>query len=175
MSADRRLIIVRFAAVTIAAFASATPAWADFAGQPILGPITAGSNVFGDLTGKADDNDGWFSGAHVFDLWDGGDDVWQLNWAGGDLTLTLTYSVGDPDLFLYTPGNLDESSYDNILGTSPNIINVLNAAPGTYYVLVDTFDGGEGAYQLSVSPVPAPGAMALLAGAGLFGGRRRRA
>lgn len=172
MSLSARRLIT-FCGLALAG-ACATPAFADFAGQPILGPITAGSNVLGDLTGKADDNDGWFSGEHIFDIWDGGDDVWQLNWAGGDLTLTLTYSVGDPDLFLYVPGSLDESSFDSISGPSPDSITVLNAAAGTYFVLIDTFAGGEGAYQLSVSPVPAPGALALLAGAGLIGARRRR-
>jgi len=89
-----------------------TTALADFGGQPILGPLTNGSNVTGSLVGKADDNDGWFSGGPIFGIWDGGDDVWALNWDGGRMTVTLDYDFfeGDPDLFLYTPGSYDEKS-----------------------------------------------------------------
>lgn len=163
-----------FALTTVAALAFATSALADFSGQPILGPLFAGSSVTGNLTTSTDDNDGWFSGGPVFGIWEGGDDVYELIWGGGDLTLTLSYTSGDPDLFLYTPGNLDESSYDSYLSVGPDVITVLGAAAGTYYVLVDTAVGSEGAYQLDVSPVPAPGALALLGGACIIGGKRRR-
>jgi hypothetical protein len=151
----------------------AGPAMADFSGQTILGPITAGSSVFGDNSLSSNDNDGWYSGMQVFGLWDGGDDVYQLNWPGGDLTLTMTPSSGDPDLFLYTPDNLDESSFDSFTN-GIDVISVPNADAGTYYVLIDSAAGFEGAYQLEVSAIPGPGALALLACAALAGGCRGR-
>jgi hypothetical protein len=52
------------------------------------------------------------------------------------------------------------------------VINVSGAPAGTYFILVDTVDGNEGAYGLSV--VPAPGSMALVGMGLLFGARRRR-
>src|ERR1044071_6802786 len=80
----------------------ATTPRADFSGQPILGPLVPGISVTGDLTGKSDDNDGFFSGMHIFDIWDGGDDVYSIVWGGGDLTVNLTSLDGiDADLFIY--------------------------------------------------------------------------
>jgi hypothetical protein len=153
---------------------AAGPARADFSGQTILGPLTLNSSVSGDSTNSDDNNDGWFSGTHIFDVWDGGDDVWQLNWAGGDMMITLSYdnTVCDPDVFLYVPGSLDESTYDNYTNASPSSIIVNGAAAGTYYILIDSSDGAEGAYRLDV--IPAPGVMALAGTAGLILARRRR-
>ena len=152
----------------------AAPARADFSGQTILGPLALNSAVNGDNTGSSDDNDGWFSGTHLFDIWDGGDDVYALNWAGGDMTVTLTYDniFADPDLFLYTPDNLDESTLDSIANTGVDAVTMLGAAPGTYYVLVDTTAGMEGEYHVSVTPEP--GTLALLGLGGLIAARRRR-
>lgn len=145
-----------------------------FSGQTILGPLTNGSVVMGDNTNSSDDNDGYFSGGPVFFIWDGGDDVYQLNWGGGDLLVRLSYAVPavDNDLFLYTPGNEDESAYDSISNASPNEIFVAGASAGVYHVLIDAELGREGAYTLEVIPAPGAGALGLLAVATL--GRRRR-
>lgn len=158
--------------LAIAALAAA-PAHADFSGQTILGPVIPGVPIAGNNTGASDDNDGWFSGTHVFFIWEGGDDVFALNWPGGDLNLTMTYNnlVDDPDLFLYVPGSYDESSFDSIANTGIESISVPAAAPGLYYILVDSETGKEGAYEITVAP--APGTLALL-GAGLIPLARRR-
>ena len=151
--------------------ATAGLARADFSGQPILGPLSLGSNVSGNTTGKTDDNDGFESGIHIFDIWDGGDDVWQLNWLGGDLTVELTSLGGsDNDLFVYTPASLDSSGDYSIVG-SFDTVTIPGAAAGTYYINVDSQFFSEGAYNLTVTP--APGAAALL-GLGMLGASRRR-
>ncbi len=166
-----------FVALALAAGAilvAASQARADFSGQTILGPLTLNSSVNGNNTGSSNDNDGWFSGDHIFDLWDGGDDVYQLDWAGGDLMLTMTYDNSgrvDPDLFLYVPGSLNESTYDSYTNTGLEKIIVPGAAAGTYYVLVDSAAGTEGAYTLNVVPAPAAG---MLAGLGMCMAARRR-
>lgn len=158
----------------ILAASLASAAAADFGGQTILGPLTNGSSVNDSLVGASDNNDGWFSGDHLFDIWDGGDDVWALNWAGGTMTINLAYDIfdGDPDLFLYKPGSYDESSYDSYGNTGLDSVTVPGAAPGLYYILIDTTAGNEGAYSLSV--VPAPGSMMLFGSLGCAAMRRRR-
>jgi hypothetical protein len=103
-------------------FAFASSASADFAGQTILGPLTAGSAVNGTTAGASDDNDGFDSGIHIVNIWDGGDQVYALNWAGGDINLTLTSLGGsDNDLFLYTPGSLDSTGIYSIVGAIDTI------------------------------------------------------
>lgn len=158
-----------------AALLSAAAAKADFSGQIILGPLVNGDSVTGDTTGANDNNDGWFSGAHIFDIWDGGDDVWQLNWDGGALRVELIYdnTFGtDVDLFLYVPGNLDESTLDSIGNTGLDAVTLAGAAAGTYYILVDSTAGAEGEYNLRVVPAPA-GAALLAGGLGVLVRRRR--
>lgn len=151
----------------------ASPALADFVGQTILGPLTAGSSVFGTTIGAPDLNDGWDSGTHVFDIWDGGDRVYGLNWNGGDINLTLTSLGGsDEDLFLYVPGSLDSASFESFRG-SLDTISVTGAAPGFYYIVVDSTAFSEGDFHLEVASVPAPSAAALI-GLVVLGGRRRR-
>lgn len=163
---------LRFAAA-VAAITLGSTALADFSGQTILGPLSNGSSVNGNNTGASDDNDGWFSGAHIFDIWTGGDDVWRLNWGGGDLTVTLSYDnfFGDPDLFLYRPSDLDESALDSILNTGIDEVNLAGAPAGTYFVLIDTTSGNEGPYSLAITPEP--GSLALL-GLGALALLRRR-
>jgi len=158
-----------------AVLASGGAAFADFSGQTILGPLVNGSVVTGDTSGATDNNDGWFSGGPIFGIWDGGDDVWQLNWTGGALRVELAYdntTSADLDLFLYVPGNLDESTLDSIGNTGLDAVTLAGAAAGTYYVLVDSTAGAEGPYELRI--LPAPGGAALLAGGlGVLVRRRR--
>lgn len=146
---------------------------ADFSGQTILGPISAGSVVSGSTLGASDDNDGFDSGGHFFDIWDGGDDVWQLDWAGGTMTVTLeSFGGADNDLFVYSPGAYDSTGDYGIAGAFDQV-TLIGAAAGTYYINVDSTAFSEGDYRLSVSAIPAPGA-GVLVGAGLLGISRRR-
>ena len=150
----------------------AAAARADFTGQPILGPLAPGSVVTGSTLGASDDNDGFDSGMHIFDIWDGGDDVYLLNWPGGDLTVTLDSLNGsDNDLFVYSPGALDSTGDYSIVGAH-DVVTIPGAVAGDYYINVDSTAFSEGDYQLSVA-VPAP-ASAALACVGLLRGARRR-
>lgn len=154
-----------------AAMGLASSARADFVGQPILGPLVNGSAITGNTTGHADDNDGFDSGIHIFDIWDGGDDVYRLDWLGGDLTVILDSLGGsDNDLFVYSPGALDSTGDYSIVGAH-DVVTILGAAPGAYFINVDSTAFSEGAYGLSVTP--APGASALL-GVGMLALARRR-
>ena len=166
------------AAAVVGLGLAAAPALADFAGQPILGPITLGDTVNGDTTGAADDNDGFTSGDHFFDIWNGPDDVWQLNWPGGPMLVTMTYDpvvAGDLDLFLYEPGSYDDSGNYSILNTGVETIVEPNAPAGTYYLNIDSVAPDAGAYTLSVALAPEPSsAVAAIGAIGLAALRRGR-
>lgn len=141
--------------------AAAATALADFAGQTLLGPLSNGSVVSGDTTGKSDDNDGFDSGVHIFDIWDGGDDVWLLDWLGGDMTVTLDSLAGsDNDLFVYSPGALDSTGDYSIVGAH-DVVSLPGASPGQYYINIDTTFFSEGPYNLAVTPEP--GSLSMLA------------
>lgn len=168
MNTLQRACVVSFGLVLAAA------ARADFGGQSILGPLTNGNLVNNSTLGKPDDNDGFDSGIHIFNIWDGGDDVYALNWTGGDLLVTLTNLGGgvDNDLFVYSPGSLDSTGdYSIFGGETPDVVSILGAEPGTYYINVDSTFFSEGSYSLVVTPAPGTG---VLLGAGLMWGARRR-
>ncbi|MCC7389993.1 MAG: hypothetical protein IT431_14625 [Phycisphaerales bacterium] len=158
------------AALVVAAAAAA--AHADFSGQTILGPLSNGSFVISSTAGASDDNDGFTSGGHIFDIWDGGDEVWQIDWTGGNLTLNLTSLNGsDNDLFLYTPASYDDSG-NYSAGGSFDTVTEFGAAPGIYYAVIDSTFFSEGDYTLEVVPAPSSAAALGLAALGLC--RRRR-
>ncbi|MBS0197379.1 MAG: hypothetical protein JSR77_11540 [Planctomycetes bacterium] len=163
-----------YALVLGAAFGLASTARADFVGQPLLGPLTNGSVATGSTAGAADDNDGFDSGVHIFNIWDGGDDVYVVNWAGGNMTVNLTsFGPGvDNDLFVYSPGALDSTGDYSILGANDSV-TLLGAAAGTYYINIDTTAFSEGGYRLEVIPAPA-GIGSLGMGVAALTLRRRR-
>lgn len=168
-------ISVRLALPSLCALLCSASALADFAGQTILGNLMNGSVVSGDTSNASDDNDGFTSGMHIFDIWDGGDDVWALDWAGGNMRVDLAYDNSlftDVDLFVYRPGGLDDSGDYAIANTGLDSVTIAGAGAGTYYIVIDSTAGAEGAYELSVT-VPAPGALAVGV-AGLVGLARRR-
>jgi len=157
-----------------AASVFAIPALADFSGQPILGPLGLNSIVSGTTTGKPDNNDGFTSGDHIFNIWDGGDVVYQLNWSGGDIFITLdSFGGADNDLFLYTPDSYNDSGIYSIAGAHDEV-SLAGAAAGIYYIVVDSTANSEGEYNLAVIPAPSAG-LALVGGLAAFGARRRRA
>ncbi|MBC8105692.1 MAG: PEP-CTERM sorting domain-containing protein [Anaerolineae bacterium] len=152
-----------FSLVIVCVLFCAQSARADFAGQPILGPLVPGSVVNGNTTGHADDNDGFQSGGHFFEIWNGPDDAWQLNWPGGDLQITMTYPLPgtDLDLFLYEPGSYDDSANYSIMNTGLETIDAPGAVAGTYYIVIDS-EQDPGSYQLSVADVPEPASLSAL-------------
>lgn len=159
-------------------FAATTSALADFAGQPILGPIANLSSVNGNTNGASDDNDGFDSGGHFFFIWEGGDDVWLLNWLGGDMTVTLTNTGGgaDNDLFVYSPGSLDSTGdYSTFPGNMPDVVTIPGAAAGQYYINIDTPAFFEGPYNLTITPEPGSLALLGIGGLALIKRIRRRA
>jgi hypothetical protein len=162
---------------TLSVLVASSVANAGFSGQPLLGPITLNSVVTGNTTGAADDNDGFTSGDHFFDIWPGPDDVWQLNWPGGDMEVRLTYdnAVDDLDLFLYEPGSLDDSGNYAIANTGTEIIAAPASPAGTYYLNIDSDTAAHaGPYTLSVSTLIVPEPTSLAAISALSVALRRR-
>lgn len=161
------------AALALAA-AFSTSALAGFVGQTVLGPLELGSVVSGDTTPANDNNDGSVSGRHSSHIWTGPDDVWKINWPGGDLALHMFYNspTDDLDLFLYTPADLNSSGNYSTLHTGAEDVFEPGAVAGTYYVVIDSPGRCMGGpYTLSVTPEP--GTLAMLAVAVALLARRR--
>ncbi|MGD8452450.1 MAG: hypothetical protein PVJ57_11575 [Phycisphaerae bacterium] len=128
-----------------------------------LGVVAAGTCVNGDIRGHTD-NFGWDEGY--------GDDVWTIEHAGGEAILDLTWAGlpdgPDIDLWLY---DVNEAEVAHSWATpGPESIVIDDLAAGTYYALVDGYDG-EDAYELCYN-IPEPTALALLLVAGLALRRR---
>lgn len=164
-----------FALSVCAATLISSAAVADFGGQTILGPLVNGSAVTGDTSNSTDDNDGFTSGMHIFDIWDGGDDVWQLNWDGGSMRVDLIYDNSlftDVDLFVYRPGGYDDSGDYSIANTGLDTVVINGAAAGAYFIVIDSTAGAEGPYDLRITPTPGTATLFGLAFCAM--GRRRR-
>jgi hypothetical protein len=159
--------------ILVALFAGIQSSFAGFAGQTILGPLGPGSTVNGNTAGANDDNDGFTSGDHIFFIWNGPDDAWQLNWPGGDMHVEMSYTLPgtDLDLFLYEPGSYDDSSKYSIVNTGLETIDAPAAPAGVYYLVIDS-EQNAGAYQLRVSAIPEPASLGLV-GVALGLARRR--
>lgn len=150
----------------IASLAFAGTSFGAFTGQPILGTLGPGGVGNGDTTGHADDNDGFTSGDHIFDIWPGPDDVWRINWPGGDLNVRLDYSpaADDLDLFVFRPTSLDDSGDYSIINTGIEEVSIPAADPGMYFVNIDSDTAAHaGPYTLSVGAIPEPATLGLAA------------
>lgn len=154
---------------------SASSALAGFTGQPIQATLVPGSIVTGNTIGAPDNNDGFTSGDHFFNLWPGPDHVYKLNFPGGDLTATLTHGAGDDiDLFVYRPSNLDDSGDYNITNLLVSSVTIPAAAPGMYYIVLDSDTAANaGPYTLAISAIPEPASLGALSVVGMFARRRR--
>jgi hypothetical protein len=133
------------------------------------GPVDSAS---GDTAGSSDDLDGG-NGLPGGGSWNGGDDVYQLNWGGGafNADLLFTNANGDIDLFLYDDDFATTELASSETTTDNENINGTLAA-GTYFLVVDGWSGASNAYTLNVTPEPA--SLCLLAMGAAVVIRRRR-
>ncbi|MCB9847897.1 MAG: hypothetical protein H6814_05735 [Phycisphaeraceae bacterium] len=139
-----------------------------------IGTLNGGESVFGDTANSTDDVNGP-SGLGGGGSWNGGDDVYSLQWGGGDITIDLFFSdaAGDLDLILY-----DSSDATNDIGLSSSVtddeqIAIAGLAAGKYWIVVDGWQGNSNSYKLAVSPTPGAAAVFGLAGIAAAGRRRR--
>lgn len=110
--------------------------------------------------------------------WDlvGNEVAYRIDHGGGDIQLDLTGLTGDLDMVLLSAGGTTAdviAQSQGFGGTTSESILLAGAAPGTYYVVVDTFGSGDG-QSYTLSYIPAPGAVALMGLGGLLAARRRR-
>jgi MYXO-CTERM domain-containing protein len=147
-----------------------------------IGSLTGASSTDGNTANSSDDMDGG-SGIFSGGSWSGGDDVYSLNWAGGDLELNLLFTMGGPDsvgdgdidLYLWADNTATVLIDSGISTDSNELVEVAALAAGKYYVSIDGWFGAGNAYKLTVNGVPTPASAALLGLGGLVATRRRRA
>ncbi|QDU70565.1 hypothetical protein [Mucisphaera calidilacus] len=111
-------------------------------------PLPVGVATAGDTsTGSTDDVDGRF-GPGPSTNYSGADDVYALDWLGGDLQLNLDFddTVGDLDLFLFDDTDTLVRRSANVGG--PESLIEPGLAGGTYYVVVDGWQGDAAPYTL---------------------------
>lgn len=149
-----------------------------FAGVPVTGTtVWDGANPQPGLTRGAGEQA--TTGRYGTFGWDlvGNEVAYRFEHGGGDIEALLTDLTSDLDMVLIDSTGL----VSNVLavsngsaGTGDETILLADAAPGTYYVVVDTFSPTNPGSSFTLTVVPAPGAMALLGLSGLLAGRRRR-
>ena len=139
-----------------------------------IATLNGGESIQGDTSNSTDDmNNGSIGGGGS---WNGGDDVYRLEWGGGDITIDLFFSKdaggsgGDLDLYLLDgPG----SGFASTSVTDDEQIVVAGLAAGKYWIVVDGWAGASNSYKLAVSPTPGAAAVFGLAGIAAAGRRRR--
>jgi hypothetical protein len=110
-----------------------------FCGTPFNGNNTSGSYNIAQYPGCVSWNESGPEVVHTIDVYN-----------EGVLTATLSNMSTDLDLFLF--GNCDKT---NCL-TFGNTYVSYTVSPGTYYIVVDGFNGATGPYTLTVSCPPPP-------------------
>ncbi len=88
-------------------------------------------------------------------------DQYNLNWPGGDLTVTMDSSEFDEYLVVFEPpGEPDGTRHDvdAQVGTPPETLSLSNAPPGNYTIWANSFEPATGSYQISVGGCPIPDA-----------------
>lgn len=152
----------------------ATAAGAQTLDDLSLGTIYAGTVLNGEDTSDGTDdlngtNEGIGGGGSSG--WWGPDDVWTLDWAGGNLIVDLffTHADGDLDLILRDDPLAEAPELDYSLTVNDNEqVDLGDTMAGTYYVIIDGWGGESNTYDLAISPEPTSlmllglGAVALL-------------
>jgi len=144
-----------------------------------LGTLFGGESVLGDTSNSADNLSG---DRPAPGSWSGGDDVYSLQWGGGDVTIDLLFTMdpgntandGDLDLWLVANENLDGTDVASGLSIDDNEQLVLpGLAAGKYWIIIDGWSGASNSYKLAVTPTPGAAAVFGLAGLAAAGRRRR--
>ena len=138
-----------------------------------IGTIFNGQSVNGNTALSSDDLSG---NGPAPGSWSGGDDVYSLQWGGGDITIDLLFSQvsGDLDLWLVGDPNVVAPAIDSSLSVSDNEqVSAIGLAAGKYWIIIDGWQGASNTYKLAVSPTPGAAAVFGLAGLAAAGRRRR--
>jgi hypothetical protein len=111
--------------------------------------------------------------------WDnaGNEVAYRFDHAGGDISATLTGLSSDLDFVLIDASGVTAGVVavsEGFGGATSESLELLGAAAGTYYVVVDTFGTAFAGSNFTLTVIPAPGAFALLGLGGLAVARRRR-
>ena len=144
-----------------------------------LGTLFGGESVLGDTANSLDNLSGDVLPEPGFP-WTGGDDVYSLQWGGGDITIDLLFAMSgsttnDGDLDIWLVANEADGSNIATGFTTDDNEQIVEAglAAGKYWLIVDGWLGASNSYKLAVSPTPGAAAVFGLAGLAAAGRRRR--
>lgn len=145
--------------ITLELLTAAVPTLADLS----LGTLAFEVPTTGDTTNSTDD----VADTAGSSLTGSGapDDVYTIDWAGGDLRITLDDGTGTGDLDLYLFDSMEAFVESAETGSDPEVLDLVGLAAGTYFVVIEGFQGGAGPYTITTSLVPEPGVL-MLAGLG---------
>lgn len=110
--------------------------------------------------------------------WGGSENVYAIDWLGGDAVLRLNIEDPSSDLDMFLYGN---TSATNLIGfsigdfVSQEEISVPNLPAGRYWLVIDAKRCDVSDYEFQVVPTPGATGLAALTGALVLPGRRRRA
>ncbi|MCA9304665.1 MAG: pre-peptidase C-terminal domain-containing protein [Phycisphaerales bacterium] len=133
-------------------------------------------SVVGETTDASDDMNG-VEGIGSGGSWSGGDDVYTIEFFGGDLEISVLFDheLGDLDLYVWGD-NTATTLIGSSTSTSDNeYIHVVGLAAGTYYISIDGWFGATNSYTMNgVGIAPSAPSFAVLAFAGTLAYRRQR-
>lgn len=127
-----------------------------------MGTLMPGDSIEGDTTGamtslygknevRRDGSHNYYGGRWYMGWEDAGDDVYTLDWPGGDLRLDLVEEALDGDLDLFLWGNQTPCLAWSYGQTAEEQIRVADLPAGTYWVHIDGWQASEQKYTLNVT------------------------
>ncbi len=127
-----------------------------------IGTLEAGDTVFGDNSGawtalygknglRRDGEHEYYGGRWYMGWEDAGDDVYTLNWPGGDLQVDLVSPPDSADLDLFLWGSQTACLAYAYSQAADERIRIADLEAGTYYLHIDGWQGAAHAYDLTVS------------------------
>lgn len=117
--------------------------------------VNCGQSYNGTTIGQASNINQWCTSPNSYT---GPEVIYKLNWGGGAFQVSLTNLAADLDLILLGAcdvANCPGASAEE--GTVDENIDIANLVAGTYYIVIDGWEGAQSAYMLTIGACPGGG------------------